>query len=151
MPKKICRAAVIRIMKTQIEKQLQEINKLAVRLEIVVEEKLDNVFAEILQKWADATKFENPLKEDLKYLKVYRKVAIYKESIVFYLKAGENKLYYVTEIDFKEKNFRYEYAKIFATLDVATKIAIINSLPEAFDNYIKLLQNYIETIKKMEE
>lgn len=138
-------------MKTQIEKQLQEINKLAVRLEIVVEEKLDNVFAEIMQKWADVTKFETLLKEDLKRLKVYRKMTKYNENTVYYLKTCEAKLYYVTEIDYKESNFKYEHTTLFSSLDVETKIAIINSLQEAFDSYIKVLQNYIETIKKMEE
>ena len=77
MPKKICRAAVRKNMKAQIEKQLQEISKLAVKLEVIVEEKLDNEFAGILQKWADATNYDMLQKENLKRLKVYSRFYSY--------------------------------------------------------------------------
>ena len=64
-------------MKAQIEKQLQEISKLAVKLEVIVEEKLDNKFADILQKWADATNYDMLQKEDLNRLKVYSRFYSY--------------------------------------------------------------------------
>jgi len=134
-------------METQIEKQLQEINKLAVRLEIVVEEKLDNEFAEILQKWADATKFEN-LNGNLKRLQIYvKKVEIYDSNEIYYLKAGSSKLYKKLEYDYLNSNFKYESYYIFSTLDTDDKIAIINNLNNSFDDYIGKMQKVIETIK----
>lgn len=152
MPKKICRAAVRKNMKAQIEKQLQEISKLAVKLEVIVEEKLDNEFAGILQKWADATNYDMLQKEDLKRLKVYSRFYSYNGmETVYYLKTCEAKLYYVSEIDYKEDNFKYERVVDFKTLEIYDKISIMRSLKDVFEKYIKDLNYYIETIKKLEE
>lgn len=139
-------------MKAQIEKQLQEISKLAVKLEVIVEEKLDNEFAGILQKWADATNYDMLQKEDLKRLKVYSRFYSYNGmETVYYLKTCEAKLYYVSEIDYKEDNFKYERVVDFKTLEIYDKISIMRSLKDVFEKYIKDLNYYIETIKKLEE
>lgn len=139
-------------MKAQIEKQLQEISKLAVKLEVIVEEKLDNEFAGILQKWADATNYDMLQKEDLKRLKVYSRFYSYNGmETVYYLKTCEAKLYYVSEIDYKEDNFKYERVVDFKTLQIYGKISIMRSLKDVFEKYIKDLNYYIETIKKLEE
>jgi len=152
VPKKICRAAVRKNMKAQIEKQLQEISKLAVKLEVIVEEKLDNEFAGILQKWADATNYDMLQKEDLKRLKVYsRFYSYYGMETVYYLKTCEAKLYYVSKNYYDENNFKYEREVDFKTLQIYDKISIIRSLKDVFEKYIEDLNYYIERIKKLEE
>lgn len=139
-------------MKAQIEKQLQEISKLAVKLEVIVEEKLDNKFADILQKWADATNYDMLQKEDLNRLKVYsRFYSYYGMETVYYLKTCEAKLYYVSKIDYNENNFKYESEVKFNALQIYDKIAIMRKLNDVFEKYINDLKYYIETIKKMEE
>lgn len=139
-------------MKAQIEKQLQEISKLAVKLEVIVEEKLDNEFADILQKWADATNYDMLQKEDLNRLKVYsRFYSYYGMETVYYLKTCEAKLYYVSKIDYNENNFKYESEVKFNALQIYDKIAIMRKLNDVFEKYINDLKYYIETIKKMEE
>lgn len=139
-------------MKAQIEKQLQEISKLAVKLEVIVEEKLDNEFAGILQKWADATNYDMLQKKVLKRLKVYSRFYSYNGmEAVYFLKTCEAKLYYVSEIDYKEDNFKYERVVDFKTLEIYDKISIMRSLKDVFEKYIKDLNYYIETIKKLEE
>lgn len=139
-------------MKAQIEKQLQEISKLAVKLEVIVEEKLDNEFAGILQKWADATNYDMLQKENFKRLKVYsRFYSYYGMETVYYLKTCEAKLYYVSQIDYNENNFKYERVVDFKTLEIYDKISIIRSLKDVFEKYKKDLNYYIETIKKLEE
>ncbi len=139
-------------MKAQIEKQLQEISKLAVKLEVIVEEKLDNEFAGILQKWADATNYDMLQKENLKRLKVYSRIySYYGMGTVYYLKTCEAKLYYVSQIDYNENNFKYERVVDFKTLEIYDKISIIRSLKDVFEKYIEDLNYYIETIKKLEE
>jgi hypothetical protein len=155
VPKKICRAAVRKNMKAQIEKQLQEISKLAVKLEVIVEEKLDNEFAGVLQKWADATNYDMLQKENLKRLKVYSRFYSYDSydgmETVYYLKTCEAKLYYVSQIDYNENNFKYEREVDFKTLQIYDKISIIRSLKDVFEKYIEDLNYYIEKIKKLEE
>ena len=139
-------------MKAQIEKQLQEISKLAVKLEVIVEEKLDNKFADILQKWADATNYDMLQKEDLNRLKVYsRFYSYYGMETVYYLKTCEAKLYYVSKIDYNENNFKYESEVKFNALQIYDKIAIMRKLNDVFEKYINDLKYYIEKIKKMEE
>jgi len=139
-------------MKAQIEKQLQEISKLAVKLEVIVEEKLDNEFADILQKWADATNYDMLQKEDLNRLKVYsRFYSYYGMETVYYLKTCKAKLYYVSKIDYNENNFKYESEVKFNALQIYDKIAIMRKLNDVFEKYINDLKYYIETIKKMEE
>jgi hypothetical protein len=139
-------------MKAQIEKQLQEISKLAVKLEVIVEEKLDNEFAGILQKWADATNYDMLQKEDLRRLRVCsRFCSCYGMEAVYYLEACEAKLYYVSKIDYDENNFKYERGVDFKTLQIYDKISIIRSLKDVFEKYIEDLNYYIETIKKLEE
>ena len=139
-------------MKAQIEKQLQEISKLAVKLEVIVEEKLDNKFADILQKWADATNYDMLQKEDLNRLKVYsRFYSYYGMETVYYLKTCKAKLYYVSKIDYNENNFKYESEVKFNALQIYDKIAIMRKLNDVFEKYINDLKYYIETIKKMEE
>lgn len=139
-------------MKAQIEKQLQEISKLAVKLEVIVEEKLDNKFADILQKWADATNYDMLQKEDLNRFKVYsRFYSYYGMETVYYLKTCEAKLYYVSKIDYNENIFKYESEVKFNALQIYDKIAIMRKLNDVFEKYINDLKYYIETIKKMEE
>jgi len=139
-------------METQIEKQLQEISKLAVKLEVIVEEKLDNEFAGILQKWADATNYDMLQKEDLKRLKVYSRFYSYNVmEPVYYLKTSEANLYYVSKNDYNENNFKYERGVDFKTLQISDKISIIRSLKDVFEKYIEDLNDYIERIKKLEE
>ena len=139
-------------MKAQIEKQLQEISKLAVKLEVIVEEKLDNEFAGILQKWADATNYDILQKGYSKRLKVYSRFYSYNGmEPVYYLKTCEAKLYYVSKNDYYENNFKYEREVDFKTLQIYDKISIIRSLKDFFEKYIEDLNYYIEIIKKLEE
>lgn len=134
-------------MKTEIVIKLSKIDDLAKMLDEIVEEKLDNEFAGILQKWADVTKSAN-LNGNLKRLQIYvKKVEIYDSNEIYYLKAGSSKLYKKLEYDYLNSNFKYESYYIFSTLDTDDKIAIINNLNNSFDDYIGKMQKVIETIK----
>ena len=76
-------------MKKSIEKQITGIRETVKKLGVLVDEKLDKEFNEIMQNWASATS-TNMLNGDLKKLKIY----IDDNNRNYFIKSGDTILYY---------------------------------------------------------
>ncbi len=129
-------------MKKSIEKQITGIREAVKKLGVLVDEKLDKEFNEIMQNWASATSTDM-LNGDLKKLKIY----IDDNNRNYFIKSGDTILYYnIWQSDGSGCYDCSEFVINFEDLNIEIKLNILHNIGVVLNEYFMKLQDYIEKI-----
>jgi len=107
---------------------------------------IDNTLQEVLNTWQQITNSRYLYDNYLDILKIYT----YKydnESIVYFLKIKDNKIYSCSEYNFNNNKLENSYSYDLSDLSIFIKRNILSSLKTSLDIYISLLKNMITSLK----
>jgi hypothetical protein len=134
-----------------IDNQLININKLAGVLNAFVNENINKELKTILRKWKEYTIsfYSLQLYSELKKIEIYKETTPNGGNIIYFLKPGEEKFYYISYHD--EHNENYETNILLNEIPLKIKISILNNFDVVFDEYETSLNITIDKIKAEKE